>query len=241
MARHCVQFETARMFLDLPEGAKLSEIVLQLFLTYAYANFRQLSVIAIASEWKDIRFRGSEKTSYKEINKSPQIRFPIPVSLNSPAHKVSLIIQSQLGAVNFPTDEKTSGNGFQYQTDTFLVFQHIRRLIRCIVDFKLAQNDSVSLRNALFMCRSIGARCWDDSPLQMKQLDKIGIAGVRKLVAAGINSIETLELAEPHRIEAALHRNAPFGLQVLAIAKSFPRLRISLEAAGKPVCARLVG
>jgi ATP-dependent DNA helicase HFM1/MER3 len=169
------------------------------------------------------------------MNKSPQIRFPIPVNLDTPAHKVSLIIQSQLAAVNLPTDEKTAGNGFQYQTDTFLVFQHIRRLIRCIVDFKLSQGDSVSLRNALFMCRSIGARCWDDSPLQLKQLDKVGIAGVRKLVAAGITTIEALEHTEPHKIETILHRNPPFGLQVLDIAKTFPKLRISVGIAGKPV------
>jgi ATP-dependent DNA helicase HFM1/MER3 len=141
--------------------------------------------------------------------------------------------------VNLPTDKKTASNSFQYQTDTFLVFQHIRRLIRCIVDFKLAQSDSVSVRNALFMCRSVGARCWDDSPLQLKQLEKIGVAGVRRLVAAGISSIEALEHAESHKIETTLSRNPPFGLQVLESARSFPKLRVSLEGIGKPVGVRL--
>ncbi|KIW02382.1 uncharacterized protein PV09_06203 [Verruconis gallopava] len=219
MARYCVHFETAKVFSNLPRGSKLSDI---------------LSALAMASEWKDLRFRGTEKSSYKEMNKSPQIRFPIPVNLDSPAHKVSLIIQSHLGGVSLPTDEKNVGNGYQYQSDTYFVFQHIRRLIRCIIDFKVADRDSVSLRNALFICRSIGARCWDDSPLQMKQLEKIGVAGVRKLVAAGIESIEALEAVEAHRIESILQRNPPFGHQVLDSARAFPKLRISLNVAGKP-------
>lgn len=190
----------------------------------------------MASEWQDIRFRGAEKTSYKDMNNSPQIRFRIPVNLDSSAHKVSLIIQSQLGAVNLPADEKSSANVFQYQTDTFLVFQHLRRLVRCIVDFKFAEGDSVSLRNALFMCRSIGARCWDDWSLVLRQLEKIGPAGVLKLVNAGIDSIEALEHTEPHRIEMALRRNPPFGLQVVDAARAFPKLRVSVNVAGKPVC-----
>lgn len=200
-----------------------------------FANSNKLSAIATAAEWKEIHIRYAEKSCYKRLNELPQIRFPIPVKVEMPAHKVSLIIQSQLGGVDLPADEKKPGNAFQFQIDCFLVFQHIRRLIRCIVDFKLAQEDSVSLRNALFLCRSVGGRCWDDSPLQMKQIENIGIVGVRKLVAAGINSIEALEHTESHKVEITLNRNPPFGLRVLQAVRSFPRLRISLEACGKPV------
>ena len=195
----------------------------------------QVSELAKASEYKDIRFRQNEKTQYKELNKSPQIKFPIPVNLDLPAHKVSLIIQSQLGGVELPIDEKTKNNMFQYMAETHLVFQHAQRLVRCIIEFKLSLEDSVALRNALFICRSLGARCWDDSPLQLKQINKIGPAGVRKLVNAGIRTIEALEQTEPHRIETILHRSSPFGIQTVDIAKGFPKLRISLKTVGKPV------
>lgn len=189
----------------------------------------------MAQEWQDIRFRGTEKSSYKDLNKVPSIRFPIHVNLDSSAHKVSLIIQSQLGGVNLPLTEKTQSNAFQYTTDTSLVFQHLRRLIRCVIDFKATEEDSVSLRNALFMCRSIGARCWDDWSLALKQLDKIGPAGVAKLANIGVNSIEALESTEAHRIETALRRNPPFGMQVIDAARAFPRLRVSVNVVGKPV------
>lgn len=174
------------------------------------------------------------------MNKSSSIRFMIPVNLDLPAHKVSLIIQSQLGGVEFPTNEKTASTKFQFNLDINLVFQHINRLIRCIVDFSLYKEDSIALRNSLALCRSLGARCWDDSPLQLRQLDRVGIVGVRKLVNAGIKSIEELEITEPHRIEAILKRAPPFGLQVVDSAKAFPKPRISVQIVGNPVGAPLV-
>lgn len=197
---------------------------------------RKLSALANASELHEIRLRGAEKSSYKQLNKSSQIKFPIPVNLDTPAHKVSLIIQSQLAAVELPTDEKNKNNAFQYSLDVHMVFQHINRLIRCIIDFKLYLEDSVSLRNALFLCRSLGAKCWDDSALQLKQIESVGPVGVRKLVTAGIRSLEALEHSDTHKIETALQKNQPFGRKILDSVRAFPKPRVSVELVGKPVC-----
>lgn len=217
MARYCVQFETAKTFLSLPPRAKLSEI---------------LSTIAQAAEFKEIRFRSGEKQAYKDLNKSPMIKFPIHVNLELPAHKVSLIIQSQLGSVDLPTDEKNQHN-VQYSVDVNIIFQHVHRLIRCIIDFLLCADDSVALRNALLLCRSIGGRCWDDSPLTLKQVEGIGPAAVRKLVKINIQSIEDMANSEAHKIEMALGRHPPFGMQMLQKLKTFPVLRVSVTIVGQ--------
>lgn len=78
--------------------------------------------------------------------------------------------------------------------------------------------------------RSLGSRTWDDSPLQLKQIEGIGAVAVRKFVNAGIRSIEDLEAADAHRIETLISRNPPFGMKVLEAVKSFPKLRVSLHA-----------
>jgi ATP-dependent DNA helicase HFM1/MER3 len=219
MARYCVQFETAKNFLILPPKARLSEI---------------LSTIAQAAEFKEIRFRSGEKQLYKDLNKSPMIKFPIHVNLDLPAHKVSLIIQSQLGAVELPVNEKNNNNGMQYQTDVNIIFQHVHRLIRCIIDFHLCTEDSVALRNALMLCRSLGAKCWDDSPLTLRQIDGIGPIAVRKLVNANIKSVEELANAEAQKIEMLLGRRPPFGMELLRKLKDFPTLRVDVSILGRP-------
>ncbi|EEP80555.1 conserved hypothetical protein [Uncinocarpus reesii 1704] len=195
MARYYVKFETMKLFLALPPKAKMSEI---------------LSAIAQADEFREIRLKPGDKALYKEINKGNGIKFPIKVDIGLTSHKVSLLIQSELGGVELPAAEQYQKHRLAFQQDKGLVFSHVNRLIRCIIDCQISRGDSVSTRHALELARSLGAKVWDNSPLQMKQIDQIGIVAVRKLANAGINSIESLESAEPHRIDTILSKNPPF-------------------------------
>lgn len=195
----------------------------------------QLSVLSQADEFSDMRFRSGEKTAYKDLNKSPSIKFPIPVNLDLPAHKVSLIVQSVLGEVELPVETPGSPVFHQYQVEKAVVFHQLKRLIRCIIDFEIQKEDSNSLRNSLMVFRSVASRCWDDSPLQMKQIDQIGPVAVRKLVNAGIKTLDVLEDTEPHRIEAVLGRAPPFGRKILDFMSSFPKLRVSMQIIGQVI------
>ncbi len=149
------------------------------------------------------------------------------------AHKRSLIVQSELGGVEFPIDEQYAKHKRQFNQDKTLIFDSIHRLIRCIIDCQIHLQDAVAVRNALELARSFGARVWDNSPLQMKQISQIGLVAIRKLAIGGINTIEALEAAEPHRIEMLLSKNPPFGNKMLANLKDFPKLRVSIKMMGK--------
>lgn len=149
------------------------------------------------------------------------------------AHKISLLIQSELGAVDLPDGEPFQKHRFTFKQDKTFVFSHINRLIRCIIDCQVGLEDSITLRNALELARSFGAKVWDDSPLQMKQIEQIGVVAVRKLASSGITSIETLEACEPHQIDMILSRNPPFGRKLLERLMDFPKLRVSVKMIGK--------
>lgn len=218
MARYYLQFDTMKVFLSLPAQSKVSEI---------------LSAISQAAEFREIRFRANEKPTYRDLNKSSSIKFPIPVNLDAPAHKVSLIIQSVLGAVELPTEDPKQKN--EYLTAKTLIFQHVTRFVKCIIDCQLYLQDSVTIRNALMLSRSLGARVWDDSPLHIKQLESVGLVYVRKLTAAKVRSIEDIDNTEAHRLETIVSRNPPWGSDLQAIAKLFPKLRVSLKMQGRPL------
>jgi len=173
---------------------------------------------------------------FKEVNRSSSIKFPIRVDLALPAHKVSLIIQSVLGGLDMRNENRFAGQRQQYFIDENIIFQHVHRLVRCIIDCQLYQEDSVAARNALELARSLGAKAWDDSPLQMIQIEKVGPVAVRKLVSAGIKTIEELDNTESQKIDMILSKNPPFGAMLLANLKTFPKLRVSLKLMGQPVC-----
>ncbi|KAL1801518.1 hypothetical protein ACET3X_001860 [Alternaria dauci] len=214
MARYYVNFDTMKVFMGLESKSTPSEI---------------LSAIAQATELSNIRFRQGEKLFYKLLNKSPSIRWPIPVNLDLPAQKVSLIIQSVLGSAVISWDGEAGKYRSEYTKETQIIFKNIGSLVRCIIDCQIILGDSVSIHSALMLERSLGAKVWDDSPLQMKQIESIGVVAVRKLVNAGLRSIEDLESCEPHRIEALVGRNPPYGLTILDKVRSFPKLRVSLH------------
>ncbi|KAI7238069.1 P-loop containing nucleoside triphosphate hydrolase protein [Hortaea werneckii] len=218
MARYYLQFDTMKIFLSLSPKAKISEI---------------LSVISQAAEFREVRLRAGEKSMYKDLNKNQSIKFPIAVNLDLPAHKVSLIIQSVLGAVDLPSEE--GKHRMEYQTAKSTILQHVHRLVRCIIDCQLHLNDAVTTRNALMLARSLAAQVWDDSPLHMKQLEGVGPVAVRKLAGAGIKSIGDIENSEAHRLEHILSRNPPYGAQLQERARDFPKLRVSLKIVGEPV------
>lgn len=190
-------------------------------------------MIAQAEEFREIRLKAGEKLLYREINRNPGIRFPIKVDLALQAHKISLLLQSELGAIEYPDNEQLQKHKFTFQQDKSLVFAHVNRLIRCLIDCQIARGDSIVIRNALELARSFGAKVWDHSPLQMKQIEQVGVVAVRKLAAAGITSIEGLESAEPHQIEMVLSKNPPFGSKLLSRLKEFPKLRISVKMIAK--------
>ena len=162
------------------------------------------------------------------------MKYPIRVNLDLPAHKVSLLIQAALGGIEIESNSRYSTHQRQFRQDTSLVFQHAKRLIRCIIDCKVKSKDAIAVRNALELARSLGAYAWDDSPHQLSQLENIGSVAVRKLVSFDIRSMEDLEFVEPHRIDMALSRNPPFGAMLLKKLKTFPKLRLSLRMASNP-------
>ncbi|KAF7715810.1 P-loop containing nucleoside triphosphate hydrolase protein [Penicillium ucsense] len=214
MARYYVRFETMKKILSLKTKSDIPDI---------------LNVLCQAEEFREFRLKITEKALYREINKDSAIRFPIEGNVVLAWHKVSLILQSELGAVEFPASGQLQKHKFIFQQEKSEVFAHMGRLIRCLIDCSIAKNDSVTVRNALELARSFGAKVWDHSPLQMKQIEQIGIVAVRKLAAAGIKDIQELEVTEAPRIDMILSKNPPFGVKVLSRLKDFPKLRVTLK------------
>lgn len=171
----------------------------------------------------------------KDINSSPQIQFPMKVEIALTAHKISLIIQSVLGGIDMKSEDRFKSQMTQFNVDQAFIFQHVHRLVRCIVDCQLHLEDSIAARNGMELARSLGAKVWDNSPLQLMQIEQIGGSTCRKLMHAGIHSVEDLEASDPYDINRYLSRNPPFGHQLLEKAAKFPKLRVSLRMMGLPV------
>ncbi|KAI4841945.1 P-loop containing nucleoside triphosphate hydrolase protein [Aureobasidium sp. EXF-8846] len=218
MARYYMNLATMESILALPRKPKISEL---------------LTVISQAYEFRDIRFRSGEKPLYKELNGMDDIRFPSRTDLSTPAQKVSLIIQAVLGGVSHIADQ--AAHRVQYNIDQSLIFQHVHRLIRCIVDCQSIDKDAVGIRNSLMLSRSLAAKVWDDSPMVLQQIEQIGPVAVRKLVDAKITTMDELSSTDPGRLELVLNKASPYGITMHRRVQTFPRLRVNLQMIGQPI------
>ncbi|KAF3282660.1 Sec63 [Orbilia oligospora] len=211
MARYYIKFRTMKNIMELKEKAKVSEI---------------LTCLSEAEEFKEFRIRSGEKGVLKEINGSPSMKWSIKGDINSPAHKAYILIQFEIGCMEFPTTEGLQKYRATLFQDKSLIFQHLHRLVRSICDIKLFLRDSISCRNALELSRCIEAKVWENSPSMLLQLEGLGTVGVRKFVNNDIKTIDQLDALEAHKIEMIASRNPPYGAKLKQDIAGIPRFRL---------------
>lgn len=166
--------------------------------------------------------------------------YPIKGAVTTIAHKVSLLIQMELGRV-----ELTKVNGFERQrlrAETRRVLESMHRLIRTVIECKGSDSDGPACWAALELSRSMTAKAWENKPMQLLQVPQLGPALMRKLVSHNIRTVSQLASLDPSDIERIASRNPPFGRTMADSLVFFPRLtlvaiakdsRVDLE--GNPV------
>ncbi|KAK9467138.1 Sec63 Brl domain-containing protein [Lipomyces arxii] len=215
MALFYIQFETMKVFMESPERMSMSAI---------------LDLLSRAGEFKDIRFKAGEKKFFKEINAGFNVRFAFkPSEISECHHKVNLIIQFILAHGEFPVYEGSGKHAAQLQSDKSIIWQHIHRLMKCIIECKLQAKDGVSLRAAFELSRSIEAEIWEHSSNMLLQLDGIGPATVRKFVNSNVKTFADLANLDCIEIEQILSVNRARGIKFLQELEKIPKFSVSLK------------
>ncbi|KAI1178331.1 P-loop containing nucleoside triphosphate hydrolase protein [Nemania sp. FL0916] len=214
MSRYMVQFETMKLLLSIPRGAGVEDM---------------LTVICKATEFKDFRFKPAERAVFRELNKSPLVLYPIRETLTLTWHKIFMIVQIYLGGVDLPTDKDTSFIRQDLSREKRMVFDRLKRLVRCVVDCKAFENDGLGTRAALELSRSIAAQAWENKPVQLSQIPGFGPVAVRKWISHGVHTVLGVAEKSVLDIERIASRNPPYGRSVQKILENFPRLTLKAD------------
>lgn len=182
-----------------------------------------------ADEFRDFRWRTHERDVFRELNKSPFIAYPIKETVNTTAHKASLLVQAALGCADM--SNVPEGVRRQINMDTGLLFERMHRLVRAVVECKASDLDGVTCRVALDLARSMTARTWEGKPMQLTQVPHIGPVFMRKFVASGITTVYGLVETGASNIERILSRFPPFGKKMADELAHFPRLTLEARIA----------
>ncbi|EMR66384.1 putative dead deah box dna helicase protein [Eutypa lata UCREL1] len=159
MSRYMVQFETMKLLLTIPRGAKLEEM---------------LTTLCKAVEFEEFRFKPTERPLFRKLNQSPFILHPIKETVTQTWHKVFLMVQIHLGGVELPNDKEFGHLKRSIFCEKTAIFDRLNRLIRCVVDCKAFDGDGVSTRVGLELARAIAANSWENKPTQLNQIPGFG-------------------------------------------------------------------
>ncbi|KAI0469109.1 P-loop containing nucleoside triphosphate hydrolase protein [Xylaria cf. heliscus] len=214
MSRYMIQFETMKLLLSIPPAAGIEEM---------------LTIICKAGEFKDFRFKPAERAVFRELNRSPLVLHPVRETLTLTWHKIFMIVQICLGGVDLPTDKDTDFIRQDLLREKRMVFDRMKRLVRCVVDCKAFEGDGLGTKAALDLNRSIAAQAWENKPAQLFQIPGFGPVAVRKWISHGVHTV--LDLADKGvlDIERIASRNPPYGRNVQKILENFPRLTLKAD------------
>ncbi|CCD26898.1 DNA helicase NDAI_0I03300 [Naumovozyma dairenensis CBS 421] len=217
MSKHYVMFESTKLFINSKKNNSLQEILI---------------LLSNAKEFADIRIRHNEKRLFKEINTSPLLKYPFLNKKNQSkiidqtSQKISLIIQYEIGGLEFPSYEGAQKLHQTLVQDKMRTFRHCYRLLKCMVDVFIERKDGVSLQNTLTLLRSINGNCWDNSFMVLRQLKLIGLVSVRKLVHHGVTSLQDLKNLSDAQLEYYLGLKTGNGHKIKNDLLLLPKLRI---------------
>ncbi|PVU88580.1 hypothetical protein BB559_005516 [Furculomyces boomerangus] len=103
------------------------------------------------------------------------------------------------------------------------------RVVKCAVEYYLLKNDTIGIMTSIQLCQYLSAECFDKCEKTLRQADKIGPKYANVLYQAGIKTIQDLIACGSGQIETFLHRNPPFGSQVIDSINSFPKIKIDAK------------
>lgn len=191
-----------------------------------------LQTACLAAEFRSFPIKPEEKALLRMINDHTGIPYPITGTATEPWQKVFLLVQIDLSRGGWPN--KISANGrMELLRESARVYVVLDRVLRCIADILGEREDGRGVTVALDVLRSVKAKVWEGSDLELLQIGGIGAAKMKRLVDAGVKSIKQLAGLETYHIERLLSRNPPFGHQMLSQVSGFPLLRLHLDAVMK--------
>jgi ATP-dependent DNA helicase HFM1/MER3 len=142
-------------------------------------------------------------------------------------------VQGRLGAADLPQGQSQGFASRDLSVDRSVIIERMQRVTRCLCECKALDRDAVSLHTALELTRCLAAGAWDHRPTQLTQINGIGPAGMRKLVAQNVRTVRELAEKQAGDIDRLFTRNPPFGKNMSDALEKFPRLTLDATVVGR--------
>ncbi|TID31396.1 hypothetical protein CANINC_000025 [Pichia inconspicua] len=189
-----------------------------------------LDLVSNSKEFAALRIRHNQKRLYKEINENPLILQSIePTRLETYSAKASLIIQFELGGLEFPVFQGSVKFLYEFKSEKYSIFKTLPRILKAAVEIFSHKKDAISTNSCLKLNRCISAKCWENTSLVLRQFEGIGITYARKLKSRGITTIQKVKSLDREKIEQYIGLKPGAGQKIAKCIASLPVLGLTIN------------
>ena len=190
-----------------------------------------LTLLSKSHEFENLRVKMAQRKLYKEINQNPLMFKPLPNSnkIETPAEKVSIIIQYELGGIQYPTYQGSMKLHHEFVSERLMIFKNLLRIIKAAIEILVFEKDSISLQSMLKFNRCICAKSWENTSLVLKQFDGIGLAYAKKLMSKKITTVAELKKLPRDKLEYYLGLKPGAGQKIAKSIANMPELSLKVE------------
>ena len=214
MTMHYISFETMKLLIKARSQLSISEL---------------LDLLSQSKEFADIKLKHQEKRLYREINNSPILRYQSNSTNMTHHDKVKLLIQFELGGLDFPNYNGAMKLHASFLGDKFFVFKYILRIMTATLDVFVERKDAVSLRSLSYLLRCLHGKCWEGSPNELRQLEGVGSVAVKKFVNHNILSLKDAKCLSSSQIEYFLSLKTGAGNRIKKSIMLIPSIYLQVE------------
>lgn len=189
-----------------------------------------LKLVSKSSEFEDFKIKYNQRRIYKEINLNPLILDKCdPTKLDTYWAKTSLIIQFELGGLEFPVFQGSIKFLYEFRAEKSAIFKNLPRILKAAIEIYSHKKDAISTKSILKLNRSIAAKSWENTYLVLKQFDGVGVAYAKKLRSHGITTISQIKSLPREKLEQYIGLKPGSGQKLVKCILSLPDLLIKVE------------
>ncbi|KAJ1685936.1 hypothetical protein LUZ63_017326 [Rhynchospora breviuscula] len=217
MTKYYLKFDTMKLIVKAPGSSSLEDV---------------LRVVCSSAELSWIQLRRNEKKLLNDVHtdKEGKLRFHV---LGENGKRKKRIMTREEKMFVLSNDCLTGDPLIQdlsLSQEANSMCSNGCRIAKCMKEYFIYKKSYKAATNSMLLAKCLHQKLWDNSPFLLKQLPGIGIITAKALQSAGICNFESLEAADPRKIEILTGRHYPFGNHIKELLLSLPpKIEIHVE------------
>ncbi|KAG7843404.1 hypothetical protein KL942_000500 [Ogataea angusta] len=210
MLRYCLSLDTIKYLLTLKH----------------IEQDKCLDLLSQAPEFENVEYRSLEKPLFRKMNQSQFIRHKFEGEVEDVWQKVHLVVQFELGCLDYPSHPSFKNLRFNFNFDKANILRQMSNIINAGISIFEEKADAISVKSMLYLGRCLSAKAWENTALELTQIEGVDKTCAKLFEASNIHSIKKAASLSKENFDQLGIKNCA---RISNHLKLFPRIHLKAQ------------